>query len=249
VIRGISLYVALGDSMSTDHYPTCDVRGLDLPPARLDPLGAASQLYQNDDSRWLEFRGKDLARTSPGVSMLNLGQDGAMIDDVMTEELARLGQDSRDSGILVTLTVGGNDLLGALFAGGRLDKAVRNIIAHYSELCATVREELPNATLVLTTVYDPTDGTGVLPGLEDYGRLPLEYLDRFNDHVRAIAASGEQTELADVHQHFLGHGVTAPEADRWYWNRSMIEPNARGASEIRRVWLDAVADGRTGGRT
>ena len=47
-----TLYVALGDSMSTDHYPTCDVRGLDQPPARLDPLGAAALLHRNDDSRW-----------------------------------------------------------------------------------------------------------------------------------------------------------------------------------------------------
>jgi hypothetical protein len=91
---------------------------------------------------------------------------------------------------------------------------------------------------VLTTVYDPTDGTGMLPGLEGYGRLPLEYLDRFNDHVRAIATASARTELADVHRHFLGHGVAAPETDRWYWKRSMIEPNARGASEIRRVWLE-----------
>jgi hypothetical protein len=36
--------------------------------------------------------------------------------------------------------------------------------------------------------------------------------------------------------------VTAGEPDRWYWKRSWIEPNARGASEIRRLWLDALAD-------
>jgi lysophospholipase L1-like esterase len=236
-----SLYVALGDSMSIDHYPTCDVRGLDLPPARLDPLGAASQLFRNDDTRWPEFRGRDLVSISPGVRILNLAVDGATIDDVTTEELARLGHDSNDPGILVTLTVGGNDLLGALFAGGRLDHAVRRILGRYTELVETIREELPNATLVLTTVYDPTDGTGILPGLEGYGRLPLEYLDRFNDHVRTTAASRERTELADVHRHFLTHGVTAPEPDRWYWNRSLVEPNARGASEIRRVWLEALS--------
>jgi hypothetical protein len=45
-----SLYVALGDSMSTDHYPTCDVRNLDAPPGRLDPLGAAALLHSNDCS-------------------------------------------------------------------------------------------------------------------------------------------------------------------------------------------------------
>jgi hypothetical protein len=35
--------------------------------------------------------------------------------------------------------------------------------------------------------------------------------------------------------------VTALDRDRWYWRRNMIEPNARGASEMRRVWLEALA--------
>src|SRR5215217_2223011 len=100
-------YVALGDSMSTDHYPTCDVRNLDLPPARLDPLGAAALLYRNDDVRWPEFRGRDLARSSPCLEFLNRAEDGAMLADVTTEELARLGRDSNDSGFLFTLTAGG----------------------------------------------------------------------------------------------------------------------------------------------
>jgi hypothetical protein len=127
-----------------------------------------------------------------------------------------------------------------LGAGSRLDQVVRRIIAQYTELVETIREELPRATLLLTNVYDPTDGIGRLPGLEGLGRLPLEYLGRFNDHVRATADSDERTGLADIHRHFLGHGVTAALADRWYWDRSMIEPNARGASEIRRVWWKAV---------
>jgi lysophospholipase L1-like esterase len=235
-----TLYVALGDSMSTDHYPTCDVRGLDAPPARLDPLGAASLLYRNDDGRWPEFSGRALERRFPGVEFLNLGQDGAMIDDVATEELARLGRDSDDPSILLTLTAGGNDLLDALAAGRRLESAVSLIARRYTELVETAREELPHATLVLTTVYDPTDGTGRLPGLEAYGRLPLEYLDRFNEQVRTLARETPAVALADVHRHFLGHGVTAPERDRWYWRHNLIEPNAWGASEIRRVWWEAL---------
>jgi hypothetical protein len=43
-----------------------------------------------------------------------------------------------------------------------------------------------------------------------------------------------------VHRHFLGHGVSVPQSERWYWARNLIEPNARGASEIRRVWQDAI---------
>jgi hypothetical protein len=34
--------------------------------------------------------------------------------------------------------------------------------------------------------------------------------------------------------------VSVAEEDRWYWRRSLLEPNARGASEIRRVWLEAL---------
>jgi acyl-CoA thioesterase I len=235
-----SHYVALGDSMSTDHYPTCDVRDLDAPPAKLDPLGAGSLLYRNDDARWPEFRGRDLESWHSDTELVNLAEDGAMIDDVATEELARLGRDSRDPGILITLTAGGNDLLDALMAGRPLESAVRRIVRHYTELVEMIREELPRATLVLTTVYDPTDGEGRLPGLESFGKLPLEYLDRFNDAIRALAGDERRILLADVHRHFRGHGVTAADGDRWYWRRNLIEPNARGASEIRRVWREAL---------
>ena len=236
-----TVYAALGDSMSTDHYPTCDVRGLDLPPARLDPLGAAALLYRNDDTRWPEFKGRDLAHSSPGVQFLNLAEDGAMIADATTEELARMGRDSDDPGLLFTLSAGGNDLLDALVAGRQLDKAVSRIMRDFTDLVENVREEFPRATLVLTTVYDPTDGTGRLPGFESLGLLPLEYLGQFNDHVREAARTTPGAVLADVHRHFLGHGVNAPEREQWYWKRNLIEPNARGASEIRRVWLEALA--------
>jgi lysophospholipase L1-like esterase len=239
-----SLYVSLGDSMSTDHYPTCDVRGLDAPPASLDPLGAATLLHSNDDRRWPEFRGRDLERLWPGLEFRGLAEDGAMIDDVTTEELARLGRDSRDPEILITLTAGGNDLLDALASGRPLEREVRRIERRYTDLVATVREELPAATLVLTTVYDPTDGSGVLPGMDQLGPLPLEYLDRFNDRVRTLANGGEETLLADVHDHFVGHGARVSEKERWYWSRNPIEPNARGASEIRRVWYEAVSGKR-----
>jgi lysophospholipase L1-like esterase len=226
--------------MSTDHYPTCDLRRLDVPPNRLDPIGAASLLYRNDDGMWPEFQGQDLESHSPGAEFLNLAEDGAMIDDVATEELARLGHDHDEPDILLTLNAGGNDLLDALTAGRRLETVVTRIMRRYSDLVDTVREELPHATLVLTTVYDPTDGTGILPGLEDRGRLPLDQLERFNELVRTTARHDGGLVLADVHEHFMGHGQKAPEDRRWYWRRNPIEPNARGASEIRRVWWQAL---------
>jgi lysophospholipase L1-like esterase len=227
--------------MSSDHYPTCDLQDLDAPPSHLDPAGAAALLFRNDDVRWPEFSGKDLARLAPGVDFRNLTEDGALIDDVRTEELSRLGSDSTDPRVLVTLTAGGNDLLDALLAGVPLDRAVQRIARRYTDLIDDLLEELPRATLVLTTVYDPTDGTGMLPGISELrGRLPLEYLDHFNQHIRDTATRAPGAVVAEVHGRFLGHGVSATEANRWYWRHNLIEPNARGASEIRRVWWETL---------
>ena len=248
-----SHYVALGDSVSIDLYPALDV-GQTAVAVNLEreahaggvaPLGAASLLHVNDDERWPEFTGRDLSARFPGIGVTNLTSDGATVGEVFGEQLPELPE--RDDAVLVTLTVGGNDLLSA-FAGrqasrGRdlMPRIVRDIAQAYDYLVASVTRALPNATLVVTTVYDPTDGTGLAPGLfEGAGRLPLEHLDTLNDHIRGLAAETPGARLADVHRHFLGHGVTAPEAERFYWRRSIIEPSALGASEVRRVWLEAL---------
>ncbi|MBA3672152.1 MAG: hypothetical protein H0W68_09050 [Gemmatimonadaceae bacterium] len=75
--------------------------------------------------------------------------------------------------------------------------------------------------------------------------MPLQILDGLNAHIRMLARGTPGVTIGDVHAHFLGHGVSAPEPERWYWRRSLIEPSAIGAHEIRRVWRDAldVADG------
>jgi hypothetical protein len=230
-------YVALGDSMSTDEYPTCDLLELDAVPTELLPAGAAALMHRNLDDRWPEFARTDLATLCPGIEARVLAGDGAMIEDVLTEELARTGRDTQGARLLITLTAGGNDLLDALTVERKLAEVLEEISGRYAELVTTLRDEFHGATLVLTTVYDPTDGTGLLPELSDrYGRLPIEHLQRFNDHVRRLAGRIPGARLADVHRHFLGHGVSAPPAERWYWRGSLIEPSARGASEIRRVW-------------
>jgi hypothetical protein len=235
-------YVALGDSMSTDEYPTCDLLQLDAVPGELLPAGAAALLYRNRDDLWPEFAGTDLATLCPGIEARVLAWDGAMIEDVMTEEVSRIGRGTAGARLLVTLTAGGNDLLDALTEERRLAEVLEEISGRYAELVTTLRDEFAGATILLATVYDPTDGSGLLPELSDrYGRLPIEHLQRFNDYVRRLAGRTSGARLADVHRHFLGHGVSAPPADRWYWRGSLIEPSARGASEIRRLWWRALA--------
>jgi lysophospholipase L1-like esterase len=248
-----SHYVALGDSMSIDLYPALDVGQTavavnlehDAHAGGVAPLGAASLLVSNDDERWPEFAGRDLRSCFPGIGVTNVSADGATVGEVFVSQLPELAE--RDDAVLVTLTVGGNDLLSAVAnrpaprGPDLMPRIVRDIAQAYDYLVASIVRALPNATLVLTTVYDPSDGTGLVPGLfEDAGKLPLEHLDTFNDHIRRTAAATPGARLADVHRRFLGHGVSAPEAERYYWRRSLVEPSALGASEIRRAWLETM---------
>jgi lysophospholipase L1-like esterase len=250
VSAGAIRYVALGDSMSIDLYPALDAGEIDVAVAlerRTDagtvaPLGSASLLVRNDDARWPEFAGRDLASRWPRVAVQNLTSDGATIGDVFGEQLPQLDESDEDT--LITLTVGGNDLLSAFANRPRaslLEAIARDVAEAYEFLLDAVRRTRPNGLVVLSTIYDPSDRLGRIPGvLEDAGVLPLEILDGMNDHIRRLAAGTPNTALADLHARFLGHGASAPEADRWYWRRSLIEPNLAGAHEIRRAWRDAI---------
>jgi len=240
-------YVALGDSMSIDLYPALDAGEIDVAVAlerdptvgRVAPLGAASLLYQNSEERWPDQAGDDLVSLVPGIALENLAADGATIGEVFGEQLAAL--ESSDDPVLVTLTIGANDLLSAL--GNRpkrelLGRIVADIAEAYDFLLDTLRGRFPAGTVIVTTVYDPSDGTGKIPGVyDDRGPLPLEALDTLNAHIRTLAGGTPNVLLADAYEHFLGHGVTAAELERWYWRRSLIEPNAAGANELRLLWM------------
>lgn len=247
-----STYVALGDSMSIDLYPALDAGEIDVAVAlerdvtagNVAPLGAASLLYRNDDARWPDEQGADLVTRYPGLALHNLAADGATIGDVFGEQLPQLEESDDDT--LITLTVGGNDLLSAFANRPRaslLEAIARDVREAYEFLVDALRRARPNGLLVLSTIYDPSDRSGRIPGvLEDAGVLPLEILDGMNEHIRTLAGGTPGTALADVHARFLGHGASAPEADRWYWCRSLIEPNAVGAHEIRRTWRHVIDD-------
>ncbi|MEP6618697.1 MAG: GDSL-type esterase/lipase family protein [bacterium] len=243
-------YVALGDSMSIDLYPALDVGETDVAVAlerhpgagNVAPLGAASLFYQNDDARWPEDQGEDLVTRYAGITFQNMASDGATIGDVFGEQLTQL--DESEESTLITLTVGGNDLLSAFSnkpRAGLLEAIARDVEEAYDFLVDAVRRVRPNAVILLTTIYDPSDRTGRIPGvLEDVGMLPLPILDGMNAHIRTLCDGTPQAVLADAYLHFLGHGASVLEEDRWYWRRSLIEPNAVGAHEIRRTWRDAL---------
>jgi lysophospholipase L1-like esterase len=243
-------YLAFGDSISIDLYPALDAGAMDVAVAlersreagAVAPIGAAALLYQNAEEVWPDETGNDLISRYPGIVFQNLAEDGATIGDVFGEQLPRV--DETDEPVLLTLTIGGNDLLSAY--GNRpkhalLERIERDIAEAYDFLIDTLCSQFPNGTLIVNTIYDPSDRSGKIPGIyEDIGPLPLGILDRMNDHLRALAVGTPRVVLADIDARFLGHGVSVEQADRWYWNRSLIEPNARGAHEVRALWLETV---------
>jgi hypothetical protein len=247
-------YVALGDSMSIDLYPALDLGETDVAVAlerdpsagRVAALGAASLLYRNNEAYWPDEVGQDLVSRYPGIGFTNLATDAATIGDVFGGQLPELTPS--DEPTLITLTVGTHDLLSALAnrpRGALLEAIARDVANAYDALIDAIHAERPRALLLLTTVLDPSDRTGVIPGvLAEAGKLPSTALDVLNAHIRELAAARGDVALADAYVHFLGHGTTAPEEDRWFWRRSLLEPNARGANELRRVWLDAVERAR-----
>src|SRR5918993_6010833 len=93
-------YVALGDSISIDDYSGGPGRG------------GASLLYANRDDDFPEWRGRDLLSADPDTQFSLLATDGATTRTLLDVQLPRLAAiPLRPS--LVTLTIGGNDLLGA----------------------------------------------------------------------------------------------------------------------------------------
>ena len=228
-----SRFIALGDSLSIDRYPaTANVAtphtGDDAALPR--GLGAAALLYRNDDQRWPEFTGRDLATHYPGIAFRNAHEldhpsahpsdhyatDGATTVSVLAYQLSRVPESHEAT--LFTLSAGRDDVL------------------------RTARDKRPQSLVLLTTVLDPTDGHGWLNTDTD-ARRELQWLATYNDAIRSLAASAPGVLLADVHRAFHGHGLSAPPDERWVLGDRPFELTARGASEVRRVWLEALRIG------
>ncbi len=250
-----SRFIALGDSLSADLYPARSVAGDvaavtphdDLPRG----LGAAALLYRNDSGRWPAFAGRDLETRYPGIRFENEhwfdhparhptdhhATSGSTTVSVLAYQLTRVAA-SADR-VLVTLTVGRDDALRMLGAPRPPATLVATITERAGRVLDTIRTKLPNADVLVTTVVDPTSGTGTLAPETDVSR-EVGWLEAYNEELRQLVAVTPGARLADAHRHFLGHGVAAPPDDRWVWAPAPFELNDRGASELRRVWWEAL---------
>jgi lysophospholipase L1-like esterase len=230
------LYVALGDSISIDSYAGGPGRG------------GPSLLARNRDDDFPQWRGRDLATTRPELGFALLAMDGGTTDTLLDAQLPRL-EASGAVPRLVTLTVGGNDVLGAY---GDTRRA-RDIIAVVGDRVGHALDRLhalvpPGDPVVVGTVYDPSDGTAEAwrVGLPPWPDV-VDVLAELNTTLRAVAAA-HAAVVADIHGRFLGHGLRAGDpgqpsarpADRALWFCNIIEPNAWGADAVRAALWDAL---------
>ena len=228
------VYAALGDSISIDDYAGGPGRG------------GASLLHANRDDDFPEWRGRDLRAADPDTAFAMLATDGATTRTLLDVQLPRLATLPPPS--LVTLTIGGNDLLGAFGDTALARRVIADVAAAVGRALDRITSALaPSGRVVVGTVYDPSDGTG------DTGRLGLPpwpdgvaVIAELNERLRATAAAGGAA-VAEIAARFSGHGLSAgdprsPSArppDRNLWFCHLIEPNAWGADGVRAAFWEA----------
>jgi lysophospholipase L1-like esterase len=233
-------YVALGDSISIDDYSGGAGRG------------GASLLHRNRDDDFPEWRGRDLLTVDSGTTFTLLATDGATTRTLLDAQLPRLAA-LAPRPTIVTVTIGGNDLLGAYgdtAAAREVIVRVRDAVARALAMVGT--SLAPGGRVVVGTVYDPSDGTGDarrlgLPPWDDAVALLAE----LNASLRSVAAE-HGAVVAEVAERFAGHGLAAGDptrrearpAERALWFCNLIEPNAWGAGGVREAFWDALHDSR-----
>jgi hypothetical protein len=250
-LRAYARYLALGDGLSADLTPALDLKVTDISVAlerdarsgAVPPVGAASLLFENDGDRYPDYIGDDLRSLTGCEEIVRLCTDGASLGDIFDEQVIAL--ESSDLPTLITMTAGAIDLLSAVAtkpAPARMDAIVRDAVSGVIALAETLHSKFSDLTLVLTTLPDPTDGLGVFADERDGVAVPASVLLAFNALLRERGSTLSGTLVAEAHTAFHGHGLTAPESERWFWRRSPHEPSALGASGLRECWMRTLSE-------
>ena len=226
----VSSYVALGDSISIDDYAGGPGRG------------GASLLARNRDEDFPAWSRHDLA-----LPLHLLATDGATSQTLLEHQLPRLERsDERPS--VVTVTIGGNDVLGRYGDTAGAIRAADAAVARTGDALDRLIRLVPDARIVVGTVYDPSDGTGdaASVGLPPWPEV-VDVLGHVNAALRQLAEQ-HGADVAEIHGKFLGHGLAAGDpgqtqaqpTDRDLWYCNVIEPNAWGASAVRAAFWEAL---------
>jgi lysophospholipase L1-like esterase len=185
-----------------------------------DSVTPGALLVRNDDGLFPEFQGRDLTSLLGPCELEHHAVDGARIPSLFNQVrmLISFGP------AIALVTIGGNDLLGGLIRddGPGIDAFERSL--------EKFAAELPIRPLFLGNVYDPTMGEDARNFLGVDPELARENFVRINAAIAGVAA--RHGHLVDLHSHFLTGSLD--------WFTMVIEPSLRGASEVRRCFLEAI---------
>jgi acyl-CoA thioesterase-1 len=185
-------------------------------------VDAGRLIVTNDDALFPEFRGRDLTSRGP-TRLEHRAVDGSIVEDLPDQVEGLVVEEPS----IALLTVGGNDLLMTL-----LDDRGPGV-AEFARKLDHFLESLPIRPVLIGNVYDPTFGNDALNvfGVDPaWGR---------ENHRRVNAVLAELARkygaLIDLHHQFL--------KGRPDWFTRTIEPSLKGASEVRRCFLEAIESG------
>ena len=156
--------------------------------------GAVAQFYRSLGAGW---------------TLDNHTQDGRVIERVPRDK----------TGDLVTLTIGGNNLL--MQQGKWLREGLGEFATAHFDLLSTIRKRNPDAVFIVGNVYAPQFGLDVRRQVLLYEAN--EIIRRSTEEVGA--------RLADVRERFRGHEEELL--------CQLIEPNLKGATAIAELFHEA----------
>jgi lysophospholipase L1-like esterase len=203
----------------------------------------------------------DLMKKWPSIMYVHAAQGGAITDTysdntpasapLLKTQIAGLGH-SYPGDVLVTITIGGNDLNShAVKAIGGIDATVRgefgtHLDAELGELATAGRLGSGKVYIVLANIYDFTDGQGDFatvkcgPGANVSMSMDTMVFNAWNGVAAASLAKVGGT-LYDMHADFNGHGYNvADKSQLWYDSASCIHPNALGHDAIHKSVYEIV---------
>lgn len=226
-------------------------------------------LIRNDDERYPDFAGKDLAHVaSPELLVVDLAEIAAKSEQIV-QQAAQVPPNPTGR-TLILMSVGLNDLRDDL-----RELLDRQIVADRARLGAAAIERIAarfadrelypyGYEIAVFGWYDPTDGIGRIPNepqyLEHWICVILALLDpdgnNLADNMRHYTAAlqrhlgpRDDVVLLDLYPRFLGHGVNCdqPEGpfyrpadhERWILG-DCLHPNPVGHDQIRRMIWDAL---------
>lgn len=179
----------------------------------------AALILKNHDLLFPEFKGRDLAALGSN-QLVHRAVDGARAPNLYDQ---LRGLDVSGPAIAL-LTIGGNDLL----AGLAMDRGPG--IEAFGRTLLKFVTALPIRPLFIGNVYDPTLGDDARNFLGVNPALARRNFLRVNQIIAEVAAV--HGHLVDLHAHFLNGDLS--------WFTMIIEPSLRGASEVRRCFLEAI---------